>query len=262
MRTLPKISVVTISYNSKDTIEDTILSVIKQEYVPKEYIVIDGGSDDGTTDIIEKYSDHIDFYLSEKDNGISDAFNKGIRNANGDIIVLINSDDMLLPDALSKVAGNYDEQTDIFCCNLVLWNDKTGDKRMLHPSTDFPVMPFFRRPAHQGAFIRKDLYNRIGLYDTSLHYAMDLDFLMRATQAGAVFKHIDQPVAVFRLGGATNESIFKKRKEYIYTVRKNGGSFLQSYIFYTFLVLTQTTKKLLRLTGFDWVRKIRYKTAE
>lgn len=262
MRTLPKISVVTISYNSKDTIEDTILSVIKQEYVPKEYIVIDGGSDDGTTDIIQKYGDHIDFYLSEKDNGISDAFNKGISHANGDIIVLINSDDMLLPDALSKVAGNYDEQTDIFCCNLVLWNDKTGDKRMLHPSTDFPVMPFFRRPAHQGAFIRKDLYNRIGLYDTELHYAMDLDFFMRATRAGAVFKHIDQPVAVFRLGGATNESIFKKRKEYIYTVRKNGGSFLQSYVFYTFLVLTQTTKRLLRLTGFDLVRKIRYKTAE
>lgn len=262
MRTLPKISVVTISYNSKDTIEDTILSVIKQEYVPKEYIVIDGRSDDGTTDIIQKYGDHIDFYLSEKDNGISDAFNKGISHANGDIIVLINSDDMLLPDALSKVAGNYDEQTDIFCCNLVLWNDKTGDKRMLHPSTDFPVMPFFRRPAHQGAFIRKDLYNRIGLYDTELHYAMDLDFFMRATRAGAVFKHIDQPVAVFRLGGATNESIFKKRKEYIYTVRKNGGSFLQSYVFYTFLVLTQTTKRLLRLTGFDLVRKIRYKTAE
>ena len=259
MKIFPKISVVTISYNSKDTIEDAITSVITQDYKNKEYIVIDGGSNDGTKDIIQRYANDIDFYISEKDNGISDAFNKGISHSTGDLIVLINSDDKLLPNALVKVAEEYDEKTDIFCCNLILWNAKTGDKRILLPSTDFPVMPFFRRPAHQGAFIKNDLYKRIGTYDTSIRYGMDLDFLMRATRVGAVFKHINQPVAVFRLGGATNESIFKKRKEYLHIIRKNRGTWLQAHIFYGFLVFTQTIKKLLRLTGIDWIRKIRYK---
>lgn len=260
MKTYPKISVITISYNSKNTIEDTIASVITQDYENKEYIVIDGGSNDGTKDIIQKYATTIDFFISEKDNGISDAFNKGISHSTGDLIVFINSDDKLLPNALAKVAEGYDEETDIFCCNLILWDAHTGDKRILYPSTDFPVMPFFRRPAHQGAFIKNNLYKRIGTYDTSIRYAMDLDFLMRATREGAVFKHINQPVAIFKLGGATNESIFKKRKEYLLIIQKNGGSWLQAHVFYAFLVFTQTTKKLLRLTGIDWIRKIRYKT--
>lgn len=260
MRAYPKISVITISYNSKDTIEDTITSVITQDYENKEYIVIDGDSNDGTKEIIQNYSSNIDYYISEKDDGISDAFNKGISHSSGDLIVLINSDDQLLSGALAKVAESYDKDTDIFCCDLILWNAQTGDKRIMHPSTDFPVTPFFRRPAHQGAYIKKDLYKRIGMYDISIRYAMDLDFLMRATQAGAIFKHINQPVAIFKLGGATNDSIFKKRKEYLYIIRKNGGSWFQAYIFYVFLVFTQTIKKILRLTGIDWIRKIRYKT--
>lgn len=261
MNTLPKISVITISYNSKDTIEKTIQSVVSQDYANKEYIVIDGGSTDGTTDIIRQYSSDISYFVSEPDNGISDAFNKGIRHATGDLIVLINSDDYLLPEALQNVAQHYDTATDIFCCNLILWNDRSDEKRIIKPSTDFPTMPFFRRPAHQGAFITKALYERIGLYDTEIRYAMDLDFLMRATRQQATFRHLDINVAVFRLGGATNESIFKKRKEYLTIVRKNGGSWLQAQLFYAFLVITQTTKKALRLTGIDWVRKIRYRSA-
>ncbi len=261
MNRLPKISVVTISYNSKDTIEKTINSVISQDYDNKEYIVIDGGSKDGTTDIIRQYSSDISFFVSEPDNGISDAFNKGIRHATGDLIVLINSDDYLLPEALKNVAQHFDTSTDIFCCNLLLWNENTGEKRIIKPSTDYPTMPFFRRPAHQGAFITKALYERIGCYDTEIRYAMDLDFLMRATKHHAIFKHVDINVAVFRLGGATNDSIFKKKKDYLTIVQKNGGSWLQSHLFYAFLVITQTTKKALRLSGIDWVRKIRYRPA-
>ena len=163
MNILPKISVITISYNSKDTIEKTINSVISQDYDNKEYIVIDGGSKDGTTDIIRQYSSDICFFVSEPDHGISDAFNKGIRHATGDLIVLINSDDYLLPEALKNVAQHYDTATDIFCCNLLLWNEDSGEKRIIKPSTDFPTMPFFRRivaevprinPVNQRAYAR------------------------------------------------------------------------------------------------------------
>lgn len=257
--TLPKISIITISLNSADTIEETIASVTSQDYARKEYIVIDGGSDDGTLDIIEAHKEAIDLYVSEKDQGISDAFNKGLAKATGDLIAFINAGDYLLPGALSEVARRYDGESDIYCGNLLLLDPKTHYTCLLRPSVDFPVMPFFRRPAHQGLFVRKELYQRLGGYDTRLRYAMDLDFLMRASRAKAVFKRVDIPVAVFRLGGITSSSVFRKRREYLYLIRKNGGSKLQAYTFYAFLVITQTTKGLLRMTGIDIVRRLRYR---
>ena len=255
----PKISIITVSYNSAATIENTIKSVISQDYANKEYIIIDGKSTDGTQNIVERYSSGIDIFISERDKGISDAFNKGIGRASGDLIVLINSDDYLLPGALSKVAQQYDGVSDLYCGNLLLWNPSTDYKCVIRPSLDFPTMPFFRRPVHQGVFVTKQLYDRLGVYDVDLHYAMDLDFLMRATRNNAKFKHLDVEIAVFRLGGATSDSIFKKRKEYVYLIRKNGGSILQAYIYYSFLVITQTLKKMLNIKGFDIVRRVRYK---
>lgn len=255
----PKITIITVSFNSASTIEKTIKSVIEQDYLNKEYVIIDGGSADGTQDIVLKYKQHIDYFVSERDNGISDAFNKGISIATGELIVLINSDDYLVPGALKKVAQLYDGKSDIYSGNLLLWDVSTDYKCVLQPSLDFPVMPFFRRPAHQGVFVEKRLYEKIGMYDVKIRYAMDLDFLMRATKNNAKFKHVDTNVAVFRLGGATEDSIFKKRKEYIYIVRKNGGNIFQAYTFYLFLVVTQVVKNVLKGTGFDFVRRFRYK---
>ena len=93
----PKISIITVCYNSEAHIEEAILSVINQSYDNKEYLVIDGGSKDGTLNIIEKYKDRIDYFVSEPDKGISDAFNKGIKAASGDIIGILNSDDFSIP---------------------------------------------------------------------------------------------------------------------------------------------------------------------
>ncbi len=258
----PKISIITISFNSGKTIEKTIESVVCQTYPNKEYIIIDGKSTDNTMDIVNKFSAQIDYVLSEKDHGISDAFNKGISHATGDLIVCINSDDYLLPNALEQVVAQYEEGVDLFCGNLILWNPESDYKCRIKPSLHFPTLPFFCKPAHQGVFATKDIYMSLGGYDTRIKYAMDLDFLMRATKAHAKFKHIDCDIAVFSLGGATSESIFKKRKEYIYIVRKNGGNLLQAYLFYAFLVFTQTSKKLVQLTGFDVVRRLRYKKAK
>lgn len=257
--TRPKISIVTIAYNSAKTIRKTIESVLSQDYDNKEYVIIDGGSTDGTQNIVQRYSSSIDIFVSEKDRGRSDAFNKGIKLASGEMIVLLNSDDYLLPNALSRVAAEHDDNIDILCGNLILWNEYTDYKCRITPSLNFPKLPFFRRPAHQGLFIKKRLYERLDGYDINITYAMDLDFLMRATSIGATFKYINVDVAVFRLGGATSDSIFKKRKEYIYIIKKNGGTKFQAYAFYFFLIVTQTTKKLLKLTGIDIVRKLRYK---
>lgn len=255
----PKITVVTISYNSAKTIERTIQSVVSQSYERKEYVIIDGDSSDGTQDIVRKYASQVDVFVSEKDSGRSDAFNKGLRLATGDLVVYINSDDYLLPDSLSRVADIYDGTADFYCGNLLLWDDKTDHMCQIKPSLSFPTMPFFRRPVHQGVFATKHIYEKLGGYDTRIKYAMDLDLLMRATRQGAKFRHVDIDIAVFRLGGATEDSIFKKKEEYIYIVRKNGGSTFQAYLFYLFLVVTQTGKKLLQKSGIDVVRRLRYK---
>ena len=97
----PKISIITVCYNSEAHLEEAMLSIINQSYANKEYIVIDGGSKDNTLAIIDKYRDKIDYFVSEPDKGISDAFNKGIKAATGDIIGIINSDDFMIFSRLS-----------------------------------------------------------------------------------------------------------------------------------------------------------------
>ena len=261
MKTI-KISIITIAYNSGKTIEKTIESILNQEYQNKEYIVIDGKSTDNTMDIVNKYADRINFVLSEKDHGISDAFNKGIEHATGDLIVFINSDDYMLPHALEYVADNYEDGIDLYCGNLILWNQESDYKCRIEPSLRFTILPFFCKPAHQGIFATREIYHAIGGYDTNIKYAMDLDFLIRATKSNAKFKHVNNDIAVFKLGGATSESIFKKGWEYVYIVRKNGGNLFQAYLFYAFLVFTQTSKKILQLSGFDVVRRLRYQKAK
>lgn len=258
----PIISIVTISYNSEKTIEDTILSVISQDYPNKEYIIIDGASVDNTLNIISRYKADITKVISERDEGISDAFNKGIRHSTGDIICLINSDDRLLPGALSKVAREYDGKADIYCGNVFLWNTDDDTRYREIPSTDFPVMPFFRHVAHQGMFATKECYNTFGMYDTKIRFPMDLEFLIRVSQGKGVFHYMDIDVAEFRIGGNTDSnSIFRKKNDYLYMVRKNGGNTLQAYIFYYFLVLTQAAKAVLSIFGMSRIRKLRYKKA-
>ena len=118
----PVISIVTVCFNSARTLEETMKSVLGQNYPALDYVVIDGGSTDGTLDIIDRYKDRLGYFKSEPDRGISDAFNKGIMNAKGDIICIINSDDILLPGALRAVAEHYDENVDVFRCNVIINN--------------------------------------------------------------------------------------------------------------------------------------------
>ena len=259
----PKISIVTIAYNSASSIAATIESVLANDYTNKEYIIIDGASTDNTLEIVGQFNG-IDRIVSEPDNGISDAFNKGISHATGELIVFINSDDILLPGTLKRVAEEYsDGGADLYCCNVVMQDIISGHKCREVPSTDFPLMPFFRHVAHQGLFATKASYEKFGGYDTNVRWPMDLEFLMRAYRMGAKWKYINHDAAIFKSGGTTNQhSIFKKRKDYLYIVRKNGGSWLQAWTFYSFLVATQLAKKILNLMGKNLGQRLRYKNAE
>lgn len=254
------ITVVTVSYNSGQTIEETIKSVISQNYDNLDYVIIDGGSTDSTMDIINMYRPYFNTVISEKDRGISDAFNKGIAHAKGDIIVMINSDDIMLPSALKNVADEYDGKHDIYCGNVILENPITGFKCREKPSTKFPVMPFFCHVAHQGMFVSRDAYMRFGNYNIDIRYPMDLDFLMRAYRMGARFKYINCDIALFRAGGVTSTTgIIKKRKDYIRIVKDNEGNILQAYLFFCYLCVTQIVKYIINIFGKDFSQKIRYR---
>ena len=255
----PRITVVTVSYNSEKTIEDTIKSVLDQKYDNLDYVIVDGCSTDSTMDIVYKYRQYLNTVISEKDKGISDAFNKGIANADGDIIVMINSDDVMIPEALRHVAEAYDGKHDIYCGNVLLENPETGYKCREIPSTKFPVTPFFCHVAHQGMFVSRDAYRRFGGYNVDIRYPMDLDFLMRAYRMGATFKHVDYDIACFRAGGATSNSIIKKRTDYIRIVIANGGNIFQAFLFYVYLCLTQIVKHFINMFGSDISQKIRYR---
>ena len=255
----PKISVITICYNSVQTIEKAIQSVVRQDYAHREYIVVDGLSTDGTLSIVDRYRSQIDVVISEKDKGISDAFNKGIRRATGDLIVMINSDDILLEGALSKVAEAWTPDVDVLATNVIMRDCQTGYECREKPSTTFPLMPFFRHVAHQGAYVSRKCYDKYGLYDTSIRWPMDLEFLMRVYTKGGTFRYADIDTAVFMSGGTTNKnSIFKKKDDYLYLVKKNGGSALQAWTFYLFLVATQMAKKVLSVFGKNFAQKLRY----
>lgn len=220
----PKISVITITFNSAATLEETILSVTSQDYPDLEYVIIDGGSTDGTLDIIRKYQDKIQIVVSEPDRGISDAFNKGIARATGEIVGIINSDDIMLPAALQKVADLYDPKVDVYSGHILFWDVETGETFPSYPDVAFDTLRLQYNVAHPARFIRKDAYERYGLYREDLRYMMDIELLCRFYKQGASFLLVDSPLAKFRIGGTTNDSIYKKKEDYRAFVQSFGGS--------------------------------------
>ena len=255
----PLISVITICYNSEACIEGTIRSVLAQDYPHIDYVIIDGGSKDRTLDIVARYRDRLGYFVSEPDEGISDAFNKGIAAAKGDLIVMINSDDILLPGALTSVARAYDGCTDVYRGNVIVANADTDYRGREVPSMRFPLAPLTIRCAHQGTFITPDAYRRYGLYDKKFRYMMDYDLLTRFYQRGATFKYVDADIAEFRLGGVSGAWSYRKRYDIMHVVTNNGGSQLRAVWYYIYMVSFDLTKRLvIALFGINSLKRLHY----
>ncbi len=230
----PLITIITPSFNQAKFIEQTILSVINQDYPKLEYIIIDGGSTDGTVDIIRKYEKHLAYWISEKDNGQSAAINKGLKNATGEIVNWLNSDDYYEKDALSKVANGfakpdinvvsgrgrlfresgtvgYTKGVDVYNSNLA----KTiGWVRMDQPET----------------FFRKEVFDEIGFLDERLHYLMDRDMWLKYLLVfGLNGIHMVEDVLVnFRLHGdsktgSRKENFETDHRSLFYSLAKQFG---------------------------------------
>lgn len=241
----PKISIITSTFNSEEHVEQCIQSVLCQNYDNLEYIVIDGGSKDGTVDIIKKYIDKISYFVSEPDNGISDAFNKGIKVATGDIIGIINSDDFMMPNVLEKIADEYDENYDVFRGYQQIYYPNRGTYKIESPNNRLRIPPIGNVLCHEAAFVTKKMYDKVGPYKVDFRYIMDLDLFIRMNKLGAKHKFIDVCVLTFRTGGASsmiNNNCIKEREKLIL---ENGGSKADAFIYVKYHQLKSLVKRIV-----------------
>jgi glycosyltransferase involved in cell wall biosynthesis len=172
----PKISIITVVKNGEKHIENNIKSLINQKFKNFEHIVIDGGSTDSTNDILKKYKNYFSYYVSEKDNGLYDAMNKGIVAAKGDIIGVLNSDDIYYPETLDIVKKYFEENPDLdFLFGSVF---KYKLLSGYYPKKIFWTFGFYT--AHSvGFFIKKKSQERVGFYNTKYKYSADYDLFYR-----------------------------------------------------------------------------------
>lgn len=202
MMKYPKITVVTPSYNQGQFIEATLKSVIGQQYPNLEYIVCDGGSTDETVEILKKYTDRITWWCSEKDKGQSDAINKGMRRATGDIVCWINSDDVLLPGTLHTVAKFYHDHPDTdFANGYTVEMDRDG--KIINFTHIVMSRFFFRHGCYNisqpGMFWRREIFDKIGYIDESFHAKMDVEWLTRVYEAGLKVRRINRNLGAIRI---------------------------------------------------------------
>lgn len=221
----PLVSIITVVYNGGKTIEKTIRSVLCQTYTHIEYIIIDGGSTDGTLEIIKKYECNISIIISEPDNGLYDAMNKGIRLANGELIGMINSDDWYEKDAVSIVVDSFLNYPfkDIFHANR--FNILADDSRALikfNPSI-FKFKFIGMTYHHPSMFVTNREYRK-HLYNTKLSVLSDYQFVLEAYYTDSdKFQYIDSAYVNYRIDGISSQIKLKNRLREGFIARKNSG---------------------------------------
>jgi glycosyltransferase involved in cell wall biosynthesis len=227
-----KISIITVCYNSAATIVDTLASVASQRWPDIEHIIIDGASKDGTQEIIKRHGTHVAKYISEPDQGIYDAMNKGIAIASGDIIALLNADDSYAhPDVLSHVAQHFTDSIDAVFGDVAFFRPENPTRiiRRFDSSRFSPKkIAWGWMPAHPGLFLRREVYQRAGLFKTDYRIAGDYEFVARAfSKFPLAYTHIPEILVNMRIGGASTSGLrgtIRLNREVLRACRENGIS--------------------------------------
>lgn len=203
-----KLSIITVNLNNKDGLQKTIGSVVSQTFKDFEWIVIDGGSTDGSKELLEQYADHFAYWVSEPDKGIYNAMNKGIKVANGEYLLFLNSGDSLYEDVTLEKVIRSDLDEDVVCGDVMV---DTGEKRFRWPMLrEITLYTFiYGTIAHSGgSFIRRSLFDRYGLYDETLYIVADWKFFLQAIGLGsASVKCLNDIVSVFDNNGISSSML-------------------------------------------------------
>ena len=228
-----KVTIITVCFNTADTIEDTVKSIISQDYKNIEHIIVDGGSTDETLDIINRCADNTVKVISEPDNGIYDAMNKGVKLAIGDIIGFLNSDDVYSHNrVLSDVVYSMERN------NL---DSVFGDIAYVHPNNPNRIIRYYSSkdfkpskltigcmPAHPTLFFKKYVYKKYGLFKIDYQIAGDFEYVARVFTKGAIrFAYIPKVMVKMKIGGASTKSLKSNwilNREILRACRENGIS--------------------------------------
>lgn len=231
-----KLSIITAVYNNETHIATAIESVLNQTYKDVEYIIIDGGSKDGTMDVVNRYKSKISKIVSERDKGIYDALNKGVKLATGDVIGFVHSDDLLAsPTTLETIVRYLQESNAHGVYGDLQYVEKQNPDNIVRywKSNQFRSGQLRRgwMPPHPTLYLRRDVYEQVGLYNVDYRIAADYDFILRCfSQRYWFFKYVPEVLVKMRVGGKSNsvKNLVNKSKEDYFALRRNNVGGLQT----------------------------------
>jgi len=204
-----KVSIITVCYNSARTLQETIESVLTQSYQNIEYIIIDGNSTDATPAILTQYQNRIAHIVSEPDNGLYDAMNKGIALSTGEVIGILNSDDVLAHSGvIADLVNAFDFQTDAICSDVHIFKDKKENVVRKYRCTRWKPWMFRigHQPPHPGFFVRKTCYEKYGSFDLQFKRAADFELLLRFIGVHKInTKFLPYTSVLMRSGGSSQQ---------------------------------------------------------
>jgi len=214
-----KVSIITITYNSAATVEDTLRSVVNQDYPNIEYLIIDGKSKDNTLQIVDKYKDKITKVVSEKDKGLYDALNKGIALASGEIVGMLHSDDLYASNqVISDIVKTFEsnpEAEGVYADLVFVDRNDINKITRTWESGDYEEGDFLNgwMPPHPTFFVRKECYERFGGFNTTLRLSADYELMLRMIHKNKIkLAYLPKVVVKMRMGGVSNVSFFVRLK--------------------------------------------------
>lgn len=239
-----KLSLITVTYNSSITLLDTFQSVLNQTYSDIEYIIVDGASKDNTVSIIKEYESKFQGrmkWISEPDKGLYDAMNKGIRMATGDVVGILNSDDLFMDNrVLEDIAKAFDASTDAVFGNLYFVNQEDVNQIVrVWKGSPYKSFKSGWHPAHPTFYVRREAYEKYGVFDTSFNVSADFELMLRLIEKhGIRTKYLDRYMVRMRMGGESTKSIkniIKGNRNIMQAFHKNGISVSPLYPVYRLL---------------------------
>jgi glycosyltransferase involved in cell wall biosynthesis len=243
----PLVSIITACLNAERTLERAISSVREQTYPNIEYIVVDGGSRDGTVDILKKHMDAVDVLISEPDSGIYDALNKGILKANGELVGFVMADDRLLPHAVEEIAHAWrcDSNIDLISGYTEMLNRSGVCLAVAKPSYD--RRPFAEIPL-PSTFVAAECFRKFGLFDTSYKIGGDAEFFFRVVAGRGRINVIRKTLAQFSSGGLSSNGLLRSIREYFIIRQTYNGTTVAVWDFMRNLIRHYLRQNLSRFT--------------